>query len=268
MERRIATGTWAHVYRAHDCVEGRTVALKVLRDDRSCDADVAGRFLEEGRLCARLAHPNVARVLGRGWTPDERPFLVLAYIDGPSLEELMRKEVRLPWPRVVRLAAQALGALAHIHDRGIIHRDITASNLIVERIDAQTERAVLVDFGFAQPAELFRAPAGVAMGPPTHMAPELWLGRGGDERSDLYALGCVLYAALTGRLPFATPEAGEPWVTQCMTSHLRERVPPVDALCDAVPADLANLVMALLEKDRVRRPQSARSALRRLSWVV
>lgn len=268
VERRIASGTWAHVYRAHDAVTARAVAIKVLRPDRADDAGVGGRFLEEGRLCEALSHPCVVRALGHGWTTDGLPYLVLTLVDGVSLEDVIRRDGRLPWPRVVRLAAQILSALAHVHDRGLLHRDLTPGNVVVESLPAQPERAVLIDFGFAETLEFARHSADVAMGSPASMAPEQWLGRPLDERTDLYALGCVLYTALTGRAPFPPLVDGEISVVRCMTAHLREPAPPVEALCDGVPADLANLVMALLEKDPSRRPQSARSALRRLAWVA
>ncbi len=126
---------------------------------------------------------------------------------------------------------------------------------------------MLVDLGFAETLELARHSTGVAMGSPASMAPEQWLGRPLDQRTDLYALGCVLYAALTGHAPFPPLVDGELSVVRCMTAHLRDPAPPVAALCEAIPSHLANLVMALLEKDPQRRPQSARSALRRLAWV-
>ncbi len=263
VERRIASGTWAHVYRAHDVVKGRAVAIKVLRPDRADDAGVGGRFLEEVRLCEVLSHACVVRALGRGWTDGGLPYLVLGLVDGA----LLVREGRLPWPRVVRLAAQLLSALAHVHDRGVLHRDLTPGNVMVESLHGQPERAVLVDFGFAETMEMARHSADVAMGSPASMAPEQWLGRALDQRTDLYALGCVLYAALAGRAPFLPLVDGQLSVVRCMTAHLREPAPPVAALCDAIPAHLANLVMALLEKDPQRRPQSARSALRRLAWV-
>ncbi|MEZ4267150.1 MAG: serine/threonine-protein kinase [Myxococcota bacterium] len=268
VERRLASGTWAHVYRAHDTMSGRAVAIKMLRPERARESGVGGRFLEEGRLCARLTHPCVTRVLGRGWSEDALPFLVLTLVDGLSLEELVDRDGPLPWPRVMRLAAQLLGALAHVHDRGIVHRDLTPANVVVATSHHQAERAVLIDFGFAEAMDLSRSSAGVAMGSPATMAPEQWLGRPVDQRTDLYALGCVLYTALTGRAPFPPRTDGEPWVVRCMTAHLREPVAPIAAICAAIPQGFADLVMALLEKDPLRRPQAARSALRRLAWVA
>jgi serine/threonine protein kinase len=198
LDRVHGSGAFATVWQGFDTELEITVAVKVLAENWSHHADVRERFLEEARLLRRLSSDRVVRVYDVG-THEGQPFFVMDFATGGTLAD--RADGSLPPDRALELAAQSARSVQVLHDAGVIHRDIKPSNLLVDLDQHGHERVVVADLGSAK--RLAEASGiTVTTGTPSYMAPEQALGRGVDERSDIYALGVVTYVLLTGTLPF------------------------------------------------------------------
>jgi len=198
----LGRGASADVFRAVDLATSAYVALKILRQEI---ADPSGkeRFAREGALQARLRHKNVAALLASGVTNRSEPFLVLELLRGTSLRGVVKKAGRIEPRRATSYAWQALQGLAAVHAAGILHRDLKPANIMLEPSPGPVERVVLIDFGFASMegnAKLTQQ--GTVVGSLTYIAPERLRGEPIDQRSDLYAIGTVLYELLAGHPPF------------------------------------------------------------------
>jgi DNA-binding NtrC family response regulator/tetratricopeptide (TPR) repeat protein len=229
-------GSGGGVYRTLDRARGATVALKSVA---GLDAESARRLRAEFRALARLRHPSIARVLDLG-EHGGAPFFTAEWVPGPTL-----RAARLDERALERALLELASALAHAHERGVLHNDVSPENVVVA-----PDRAVLVDFGLSGPP----APAAVSEvgGTLATIAPEKLRGEPYDGRADLYSLGATIYEALTGRAPFTGTAA------EVIRGHL-ERAPALpEALAAGVPARLARLALRLLAKDPLRRPRSAR----------
>jgi serine/threonine protein kinase len=198
----VGTGGMGLVYRAEQRILGRTVALKVIRPEIAEYGDYRSRFLREARLAAAVDHPNVVSVFDCG-EQDGRLYLTMQWVDGVDLGTLLEREQRLAPERAVRIGVQMAGALQAVHDAGLVHRDVKPANILVRDIGGQ-DHAYLTDFGIAKvPAaqdKLTRS--GLMLGTPGYLSPEQIRGQQATPRSDLYALGCVIFEALTGQRPF------------------------------------------------------------------
>ena len=236
----------ATVYLADDLKHPRRVAIKVLNPELGAVLG-AERFLREIRIAARLSHPHILPLHDSG-TLDlglGRPvlFYVMPYVAGQSLRERHREELQLPMEEALGIARQVADALDHAHREGVIHRDIKPENILLS--DGQ---AVLADFGIARALDAAGGDqvteAGLAMGTPAYMSPEQSAGSVGlDGRSDIYALGCVVYEMLGGQPPFPgpTPQA-------ILARHAMDSVPSLRTLRPAVPVPLARVVTQALAK--------------------
>jgi eukaryotic-like serine/threonine-protein kinase len=250
VEREIGRGGDARVFLAIDGA-GRKVALKILHPE-FLESVVADRFLREIRLVSRLNHPRIARLLDSG-ERDWFVYLVMTFIEGPSLREVLTGGRRLSIGDTCRVGSDLLDALDHAHRFGIVHRDVKPENVMI----SPDRGAVLLDFGIARAfvtsmsKEITRA--GLTVGSSSYMSPEQINGdRKIDGRSDLYSLGCVLFECLTGRPPFIWRK--EAVVLQL---HLSEPPPDVRTLRSDVPADLANAIEKALAKQPEDRWHSA-----------
>jgi serine/threonine-protein kinase len=190
------------IYRAEQRSLGRVVALKVIRPEISATGDYRARFLREAQLAAAVNHPHVVSVHDVGEDAG-RLYLIMQWVDGTDLRKLLDRYGRLAPSRAVRVGAQLAHALGAVHEVGLVHRDVKPSNALVSDIDAQ-EHAYLTDFGIAKMPErgddLTRT--GWMLGTTGYLSPEQIQGRQAEPRSDLYALGCVMFEALTGQHPF------------------------------------------------------------------
>jgi tetratricopeptide (TPR) repeat protein len=200
LDREIGHGGMAHVYRAHDRQHGRDVAIKVLRPDLAA-ALGPERFLREIHLEARLQHPHILPLYDSG-TADGFLYYVMPYVAGETLRERIRREKQLPLADALRITKDVADALSYAHDHGVIHRDIKPGNILLSG-----EHALVADFGIAKAISAADEEAltgtGIAVGTPEYMSPEQGSGdQGVDRRSDIYALGCVLYEMLAGQPPF------------------------------------------------------------------
>jgi serine/threonine protein kinase len=277
----IGSGGFAAVFRAFDRHLGIDVAIKVLKEHGVRDEEFRARFLREMTHHVLLRHPRIVPVLDRGVTPHGRLYFVMELLEGRSLSEHLRAQPGpRPWEEVVVVVKQLCEALETVHTRQIVHRDVKPGNVFV--CGSGEDLAIrLLDLGIAKelPGAGISAPEEPSLtdvrvgvpGTPEYMAPEQIEGRPVDGRTDLYAVGVLMYRMLTGVLPFQPPdplesEARHSWLARqhCEARPLRpsRRCPEAK-----IPAALEALVMSLLAKRASSRPQSARelrSALRQI----
>jgi serine/threonine protein kinase len=249
-------GGMGFVYRARHLGLAKDVALKVLATDRTGDYEV--RFAREARAIARLDHPGCVRVLDHGRDGDAQ-YIAMELLEGQTLGSALATG-RFTTARALDIARQLLLALAHAHGHGVIHRDIKPENVMLSR---GGKRAVLIDFGLATLRdELPLTATGMCVGSPSYLAPERLLGQPHDTRTDLYAIGVVLYEMIAGAKPFAgeSPEH---------TMHLALSRPPrpLRAIRRDVPSALDRVIRRALAKDPARRFQDAEEMLLALNDV-
>ena len=250
--REVGRGAAGTVYLARDVALHRTVALKVLPAPRHADADSAERFRREARMAAQLSHPNIVPLYAFGESA-ELLYIVMPFVDGGSLADRMNGEPRLPAAEVRRILADLALALDHAHRRGVVHRDVKPENVL---LDAESGRAMLVDFGVATRRWWDVAPGDArrAFGTPAFMAPEQALGEPNvDGRSDVYAIGVLGYAMLSGQVPFA----GDP--VTITARQLRGEARPLAAAAPDAPAALVETIERCLAADAEARWPSARA---------
>jgi serine/threonine-protein kinase len=256
VEERIGRGGMGTVYRAVDETLHREVALKVLNTDLH-DKSVGRRFRAEAVAIARLNHPGIATIYEL-LEHDGQWLMVMEFVRGETLEDLVLRAGPLSPDRAIDLVSQALAALAHAHGMAVVHRDLKPANLMV----SESGRLKVMDFGIARVAGTEHlTSAGFMMGTPAYMAPEQVLGRDVDARADLYAIGCVLYFLLSGRLPF---EGATPMETA--QSRLRDEPTPILTLRADLPpwiADILRRVLAREPADRFQHAEEFRDALAR-----
>lgn len=254
---RIGAGGMGEVWRAQDTVLGRPVAIKTLDLTRSTEAGAPERFAREARTTASLNHPNVVTVHDSGVDGDTT-FLVMELLPGPSVADLLA-DGPLPAGAVEGIAREVIGGLAAAHAQGLVHRDIKPGNVV----RASDGRWRVVDFGISRLADGVEAPTQVGLtgthvvvGTADYLAPEQALAGRIDARTDLYALGCLLWTLLVGHPPLrgTTPVA-------TMLRHAHEDVPDVRQERPDTPPALARLVTALTRRDPEQRPASAGAAL-------
>jgi serine/threonine-protein kinase len=248
---RVASGGMGEVYRAHDAVLARDVAVKVLHPQLAGDRGFVERFRREARAAAILNHPSIVGVYDWG-TTDGTYFMVMEFVQGTNLRSLLVEYGRLEPAQVVEVCLQVLAALDHAHGHGIVHRDIKPENILIAR-DGLVKVA---DFGLARAyADSYVSQAeGTVTGTVQYLAPEQIQGEPADPRTDLYALGVVMFELLTGHTPFI----GETSLSIAY-QHLSARVPPPSSVLSTLPEEMDRVVLLATEKDREQRPPSARS---------
>jgi serine/threonine protein kinase len=243
----VGTGGMSSVYKAHDRLLERTVALKVLHERFMSDGDHVERFKHEARAVAQLSHPNIVTVIDRG-ERDGRQFIVFEYVDGENLKELVVREAPLAVGDAVRLVLQIARALAFAHQHGLIHRDVKPQNVLLP----EGGEAKVTDFGIARSLDMQGGitQTGTVMGTSDYIAPEQARGVKATAQTDVYALGIVLYELLTGEVPFT----GDNFVAVAM-QHINEPVPSVRELRpDVSPRLDAAIRRALAKNPRDRFP--------------
>jgi serine/threonine-protein kinase len=247
------------VYRATDLVLGRTVAVKVLLAALAGeDPTYVARFEREARAAAALADPAVVTVFDTG-ADDGAWFIVMEYIAGRSLAEILRDRTRLDPQPAVATTRRVADALSAAHGAGILHRDIKPANVMI----ADTGAVKVLDFGIARPLDSTTLTQATSLvGTAAYMAPERALGEPGDARSDIYSLGCLLYAMLTGRPPFS---AELPAAVLHQQINAEPRAP--SGLREGIPPALDALVLAMLAKSPQGRPQTAAEVSSRLAAI-
>jgi eukaryotic-like serine/threonine-protein kinase len=239
LEKLVGSGGMSNVFRAHDRLLERTVALKILHEQYTRDDDYVERFRREARAVAKLAHPNIVTVIDRG-EQDGRQFIVFEYVDGPNLKDLTRSGP-LQMNEAIGLTLQVARALSFAHDRGLVHRDVKPQNVLLNE-DGQ---AKVTDFGIARSLDVQGVTqTGTVLGTSDYIAPEQARGQKVDPKTDIYSLGAVLYELLVGEVPFS----GDNFVAVAMR-HVNEPVPSVLENRPDCPARLDLAIQRAMAKD-------------------
>jgi len=247
----LGRGAMGTVYRAVDPLIEREVAIKALRADLPEDVrgGVRERFLREAKAAGRLGHPNIVIIYDVGEQNDVA-YIAMELLEGKSLQELLR-EGRMPVDTIVDLAAQIAEGLEHAHRAAIVHRDVKPANVMV----SPSGRAKLTDFGVAYVASSTMTQTGTALGSPKYMSPEQVIGQPVDPRSDVFALGVVLYEMLVGRTPFENP--ADTTVFALMHRIARDAHRPVTQVDARLPAEFDRILARALAKHPTERYQNA-----------
>jgi eukaryotic-like serine/threonine-protein kinase len=249
------------VYLAEHTLLRRPCAVKLIRPERAADPNELRRFEREVRLTATLSHPNTIQVFDYGHTEDRVFYYVMEYLDGLTLEEVVRGHGPLPASRAIYFLRQVCAALQEAHDIGLIHRDIKPGNVKVCERGGEYDVTKLLDFGLVLPLrgtseqENKLTQEGRIAGTPHYMSPEQAVGQETvDGRSDIYSVGALAYYLLTGTPPFAHPS-----IVGILAAHLHETARPPSERRSDVPADLEAVVLRCLAKDPNDRFPDARS---------
>ncbi len=257
----LGVGGMGSVYRVHDEALDETVALKMLRRELVDDPKERARFRQEVKLARRVAHPNVARVFDLG-EADGQVFLTMEYIEGTTLAARLSREAPLPVADVAAIGLALCAGLGAVHDVGIVHRDFKPENVLL----GADGRLALTDFGIARSPMADTAlvqTQGVILGTPDYMAPEqVEEARDLDARTDVYALGIVLFEMATGRRPFSAPTALATAVARIMNP-----APDPRTVRPGLSPTLADLIVACLQRDRAQRPPDTRAVAHALEGL-
>lgn len=269
----VGEGGMGAVYRAEHIRMGKALALKILRGDFAERPDAGARFLSEARIVSRLSHPHTIAVFDFGEIEDGGFYLAMEYVPGQDLATVLRTSGPLPERRAAEIGQQILGSLAEAHDAGIVHRDMKPGNVMLMKTRSDEDFVKVLDFGIAK---LRQAPdsaggpggplasttttsAGAIVGTPSYIAPEQARGDPIDARTDLYAVGCLLYELVSGKPPFVAPTP-----MAVVAAHLHEEARPLHAVVPGVSRAFSDAVQKALRKrpdDRHPTADAMREAL-------
>ncbi|MEO8262696.1 MAG: Stk1 family PASTA domain-containing Ser/Thr kinase [Pseudolysinimonas sp.] len=251
---RIARGGMATVYLATDLRLERRVAVKVMHGHLADDESFKQRFIQEARSAARLAHPNVVNVFDQGQDADSA-YLVMEYLPGITLRDLLQEYGSLTSEQTLDISEAVLSGLAAAHKAGIVHRDLKPENVLL----ADDGRIKIGDFGLARAASANTATGAALLGTVAYLSPELVTRGVADTRSDIYAVGIMMYEMLTGEQPFTGEQP-----MQIAYQHANDAVPTPSTKNPRVPAELDELVLWATTRDPEQRPRDAKAMLEQL----
>ena len=255
----LGSGAMGTIYKAEQTALGKAVVIKVLHRHLLTDPELIQRFHREARAASRLNHPNCVQIMDFGALDDGSLYIAMEYIQGIDLATLLEREHPIDFRRLIAIVKQVCQALDEAHANGVLHRDLKPENIMIEDRRTVRDHVKVVDFGIAKLEEnnpgsrrSFQTRTGIVCGTPEYMSPEQARGMKLDARSDLYAVGVMLYHLTTDYLPFDAPSPIE-----VVTKHISEPPRPPIQLREDMPEALNQLVLTLLEKDREKRPASA-----------
>ena len=257
---QIGSGGMGAVYEAHHELLGKSAAIKVLLPERSANREIVKRFFNEARAVSAVHHPGIPEIFDFGHLPSGNAYIIMELLEGETLGDRLKRERPLSAKESVSIGRHIAGVLSAAHSRGVIHRDLKPDNIFLVPDPAlpRGERAKILDFGIAKLASEEERPSkvrtetGRLMGTPYYMSPEQCRGSGHvDHRSDIYALGCVLYQMLTGRPPFVLEGSGE-----ILAAHIHVPPLPPRQINASIPVPVEQIVMRLLAKDPDQRFQT------------
>jgi len=266
LTRELASGGGGTVYEAQHKLLGRKAAVKILRRELAASPQMVARFLREALAVNMIKHPSIVDIYEFGELPDGRPFYVMELLEGHDLRKLLTERGRFPPEEVLEILRPVCSALEAAHAQGIVHRDLKASNIHI--MDSNGQRTVkLLDFGIAKLMQPENAEAGLTvvgtrLGTSYTMAPEQIRGDGVDPRTDIYALGVVLYHLLTGQYPFRAET-----MTDIERQHL-ETPPPRPSHAARVPPALDGVVLRAMDKNADRRFPTVKAFIQALADAV
>ncbi|MCC6995667.1 MAG: serine/threonine protein kinase [Deltaproteobacteria bacterium] len=256
--REIGEGGMGVVYLAEHTLIGRKAAIKLLRAELSSSKDIVGRFFNEARATAAIKHSGLVDVLDFGHAPSGAAYIVMELLEGMALGHRLEDHGALPLDAALPIMRQIAAAVGAAHAKGIVHRDLKPDNVFLVNDDvAGGLRVKVLDFGIAKlmgesTKGMVKTQTGSTMGTPLYMSPEQCRGLGDiDRRADIYALGCIMFEMVTGRLPFDGEGPGD-----IMASHLKEPAPPPSSFAPGLPRLLDVLVLKMLAKKPAERPQT------------
>ena len=266
VRRYIGSGGMGVVYEGEHLTIGRKVAIKLIREDLTTNPH-ARRLLTEARAASAIRHRGIIDIFGFGQEPSIGQYLVMEYLDGRPLNELLQSGKPLPLPEALDLLCQVLDALSAAHAVGVIHRDLKPSNIFIVRESNGTEYVKVLDFGLAKRSA---TPEGttpqtssdIMVGTPPYMAPEQALGEEVGPQTDLYAVGVIAFELLTGRRPFTGRSHME------IVAHHLKTPPPAPSTLVRLPPEVDALVLRLLAKEPRQRPASASEVSRELKALL
>jgi len=277
---KVGEGGMASVYKAMHTRFNEVRALKVISAELASDVNFVRRFEQEAIVTRKLQHPNAVRVDDIDEAEDGRPFIVMEFVEGRSLKEVIEREAPMSLPRVSAIVQQTAAALDAAHAVGLVHRDIKPGNIALawanDATGSRTEVVKVLDFGIAKLREarldsktrsvhLTLTDTGMMIGTPAYMSPEQARGMRGDEldgRSDFYSLGVVMYQMLSGDLPLKADSTLEQ-----LMAHLNTAPRPIREVRPDIPAEFETAVMRCLEKNRDYRPANGAALIRELQWA-
>lgn len=253
--RRIGEGGMGTVYEARHLLIGRKLAVKFLHAQYVTSAEVVARFQREAQAAAAIGHENIIEVTDMGTTPDGAPYIVMEHLDGRDLKQLLEEVGSLPASRAAYILAQALSALEAAHQAGIIHRDLKPENIYLIEKSNRPDYVKILDFGISKFRSLESegmkglTQTGTVLGTPYYMSPEQARGDVNlSPKSDIYALGVILYQMVTGRLPFDAPN-----YNALLIKILTEDPAPPEMLVPSVPPDLAHTIRIAMAREAEHR---------------
>lgn len=255
----LGSGAMGTIFKAEQTALGKTVVIKVLHRHLLGDPELIQRFHREARAASRLNHPNCVQIMDFGTLDDGALYIAMEFIQGIDLATLLERSHPIDFRRLIHIAKQVCQALDEAHANGVLHRDLKPENIMIEDRRNVRDHVKVVDFGIAKLEEnnpnsrrQFQTRTGIVCGTPEYMSPEQARGQKLDARSDLYAVGVMLYHLTTDQLPFDAPSPIE-----VVTKHISEPPIPPRMYRSDLPEALEQLILTLLEKDREKRPASA-----------
>ncbi len=269
---KVGEGGMGAVYMAEHPQIGKRVALKVLHAEFSSKEDVVKRFFQEAKAVNDVRHPNVVDIVDYGWIPNKQGqntvYFIMEFLDGPSLSDVIQNQAPLAPERALAIGLQIADALGACHKSGVVHRDLKPENIILIPRGREQDFVKVLDFGIAKltgdQKVSVRTRTGLLMGTPAYMSPEQCEGSNNvDHRTDIYALGILLYEMLTGQVPFTGETYG-----QILLQHLTQVPTPLSMVRGVIPPHVEAVVLRALEKNPDARYQTMEDLVEALADPV